>query len=570
MSAAAPFGLYPSAACIAAQKLGAGTSVPLLQPSLDAAGVTRFRRSYWLPVPERLHDAAAARLVASALGVRFAPAPFDVAPGNTAWLKRLDRDGNTTRIELAWPAPLRRVNRTAAAGRYSFGLHRVDGDAVASEAAQSGITGQDLTPPFVGASFEVRLGEPVLEVIVIESVGVGVAANVRGARAAPASGGAHQAEQHGGAQSAAQAAVLSANLSSLSFDGVPTTPRLRLVAEQPGGAETLLWQELQPGAQTAPLTLPSQAVAAAWQPAIEQLLALATGADSAKHPERLRLDIESDAPCAASFSALALALEIELELLAAPAEVAFDGIRVDGAALPIVWPASLPLAAATALTLRGHVAAEAGADALGAGAPADARRGALVEAGQAALHALDLAAPARLAGVTLCWRPMSSRLAARLRLLADGDGAPAAHVLAQAELAVDTPGAGWIAVRWPALELQAQRVWLEWSLAEGAGLWLFAAAGSAAGWVDTRGGTRRNLPEPLAFAPLPAPAAGETQRPIRLAIGPSVLAEPLAEGALEVVLRPPALEQLAERAILVAGGTRGKVTVESARLALAT
>ncbi len=569
MIGAPAFGLYPTAACLAAQKLAAGVSVPLLQPAADAAGVTRFRRSFWLPLPELLSAAVAARLVDSALGVRFAPVSFDVAPGNTAWMKQFERHGDDTRITLAWPAPLRRVNRAAGALRYGFGLHRADGDAVADDAAQSGTTGVNLEPPFVGTSFELRLGEPVYDLVAEFHESVGSVVQLRGARAAAAPGtgaspitGPHAA--------GAEVAALIAGMHSLSFDGVPTTPRLTLVAEQPEGAETLLWQEMLPGVQAAAVTLPDVSVDEAWQPAIDQLRKLLADPDESRHPERLRLDIESDAPCAASFTAVALALEAELELLAEPAEAAFDGQRPDGAALPVALPAGIPGMSMKALTLRGRVAAEAGADALGSAAAGDVRRGALVETGQAALHALDLAAPVALAGVTLWWRPLSSGLQARLRLLADGGGAPAARVLAEAGVAVQTSAAGWIAARWPAVDLQAQRVWVEWSVADGAGLWIFAAAGTAAGWVDTRGGTRRTLPEALAFMPLPAAAPGETARPVRFVIGMTTLADDLPEGDLQVVLSPPHLFQLAFRPIVVVGGTRGKVTVDSARLAVST
>lgn len=568
MSGAPAFGLYPTAACVAAQKLAAGAGVPLLQPAVDAAGVTRFRRSFWLPLPELLDGAVAARLVDSTLGVHFAPASFDIAPGNTAWLKRFERHGDDTRITLAWPAPLRRVNRVAGAVRYGFGLHRADGDTVADEAAQSGTTGAKLEPPFVGSSFELRLGEPVLGIVVGLQESAAIAAPVFRARAAPGTGAGTSlvAEAH---IAGAQAAALAAGIHSLSFDGVPTTPRLMLVAEQPGGAETLLWQEMRPGVQAAAVTLPGVPVAEAWQPAIDQLRKLLADPDAARRPERLRLDIESDAPCAASFSTIALVLEAELELLAAPAEASFDGQRPDGAALPVGLPAGIPAMSMKTLTLRGRVTADAGADALGNSAAGDMRRGALVEAGQAALHALDLAAPVALAGITLWWRPLSSGLVARLRLLADGGGAPAARVIAEAGVAVPTPAAGWIAARWPAVDLQAQRIWVEWSVDEGAGLWIFAAAGKAAGWVDTRGGTRRSLPEPLALQPLPAAAPGEEARPVRFVIGMTTLADKLPEGDLQVVLGPPNLFQLAFRPIVIVGGTRGKVSVDSARLAVA-
>ena len=36
-----------------------------------------------------------------------------------------------------------------------------------------------------------------------------------------------------------------------------------------------------------------------------------------------------------------------------------------------------------------------------------------------------------------------------------------------------TPGAGWQAARWPVIDLQPQRVWLELTVRDGAALWAF-------------------------------------------------------------------------------------------------
>jgi hypothetical protein len=69
-------------------------------------------------------------------------------------------------------------------------------------------------------------------------------------------------------------------------------------------------------------------------------------------------------------------------------------------------------------------------------------------------------------------------------LFADGGGTPASKALLEARVSADTPHAAWMALRWPAQDLQAGGYWLRLGLAEGAGLWLGEAA-AVDGWVES-------------------------------------------------------------------------------------
>ncbi len=561
------FGLYPSPAMLPGARLAAGATALLHTPVLDD-GATLFRRSYWLPVPALLAEAAAARLVRSALQLRFAPTRFAVTTGNNAWIARaMPSGGGNTRIDLVWPASVVRLSLAPGSGRYQIGLHRADGDAVADEAAQSGQTGVDLVPPFVATSFEARLGD---------SVAIGILTEEQAAHAAPQLVQRASAQSATGQPSHAQsleqsvqhaAMLLAGTIRTLTLAGEPTGPRLRLVAEQAGG-DLLLWQALLPGVQ-AGVVLPAEPVEVAWQPALDQLRELA--ADPATRPQRLRLDVESDAPCELAFQQLQWQVQVDLELLAEAAQVDFDGQQPRAEALPIVLPTALPDGVVPAsLHLRGRVVADAAADALAGAATAGGRRGAMLDAGQAAVQPLVLAQPLSLAGVSIFWRPLSERLVGRLRLLADGGTGPAARALAETEVRLATSSGGWLALRWPAVDLQPQRVFVEWSVADGAGLWLFASAGAGGGWIDSRAtaAPRQALPEPLSLALLPRVAEDADTRPIRLLLGFQTLMSEMPAATLDFTITPPELDQLAFRSLVLAGGTRGSVTVESARLAV--
>jgi hypothetical protein len=577
------FGLYPSAALLPAQRLAAGSVLALDTPRMQA-GLVTFGRSFWLPLPPALASAQAVRLLGgSALSVRFEPRRFVVGSGRGDWFPEVERlDADTVRIGFAWPAEVVRVTSPPGGRARRISLFRADGDALASEPAMQGTTGFDLGEPWVGTPLVVRLGLTVVPLFTDEAIGaigsVGSTldltspivplarpANLPARRpAAPA----RAVKQGSGviaidvtAAVSAKAALAAALVPSLTLAGRPTSPRLKLFAEAAAGA-TLLWQAMLPGAQ-ADVTLPAQAIADEWAAALEQARKLAADAvandDDGVMPLRLRLDIESDAPCTATLAAPQLTLETETERLGEPQRLAFGGLRAE--ALPLVLG---PVAWGSGDTLRvtGRVAADHAVAADAGSAAADGRTGVLLGEGVAALQPLDLPAPLSLAGVSLPWRPLSDTLVLRLRLLADDQGRPGARVLAQAEASVDTPVAGALALRWPAPDLQAQRVWVEAVAVAGTGIWLFAATG-ALGWIEDAkpAGTRRPLPSPLAATPIPAAMPGQAQRAIRVQAGTQTLAAALPEGPFELQLGAAA----AAAGITFTGAVRGTVTIGSAR-----
>src|SRR5690606_32417461 len=107
----------------------------------------------------------------------------------------------------------------------------------------------------------------------------------------------------------------------------PASPRLRLVLEggEADGSDRLLWQAMLPGEQAAPVTLPADPLAKEWAAALEQVLAFCQREPVPEVLPRLRLDIESDAPCLVKLSSVALSLQAEHALLADPLRVDFDG-----------------------------------------------------------------------------------------------------------------------------------------------------------------------------------------------------------------------------------------------------
>lgn len=556
------FGLYSATAMAAGQRVQAGHTLLLNEPVLSA-GVTLFRRSLWLPVPAGLATAQALRLSSGNLQLRFSPLRFSVGTDNMQWFPALQHlSAQEVRLEMAWPAPVVAVAKVSGRRAHEVDLLRADGDAVAEEATVSGFTGSDLPEPFVGTPLVVRLGNQVFDV-----AGKNAQANLR---AAPVSAGGAGATGAAGVIVMVETTIAyrlaSSLVPALTLAGRPTTPRLRLVAEQSTG-ETLLWQALLPGEQ-ATVSLPTQPVTPEWAPALEQLRALC--AKPASTPLRLRLDVESDAPCQVNVQAASFALQADFELLQdGPMQLSFDGQQVQARPLPLVLPGG---SVAAGLSLAGRVVADAASDA-GYSAPANGRIGALMSSGDTAVQPVQLPGPMAVAGVVLAWQPLSSDVKITVRLHADGGSGPSPQVLAQHSLQATTPQATALAFRWPSLDLQAQRVWLRISVDDGAGLCPFDAAASP-GWVESAASAAPvALPQGLSAKPSPAPPEDlpdvPPARAIGLSLGAQTLATSLPAAALALDVPTTLLPLLASHPLTFTSGVRGSVTIESARLKLA-
>jgi hypothetical protein len=546
------FGLYPTPALVSAQRATAGQVVDLDRPVVDG-GATLFRKSYWLPVSATLAQAQAAGLAAdSTLAIEFSPQRYAIGTDDADWFPAVESlSAHDVRITFAWPAPVVRVAHPLRDTPHAIELFRVDGKAVAAEPALTGVTGADLAEPWVGSPLVLHIGEPVS--------GVRAAIDDRRVRAGRARAASRAAVEDEG-RVRAQVRARFTRVPALTVAGTPTSPRLKLFAEQPAGA-TLLWQAMAAGVQGAALALPGGAIADEWAAAIEQLRSLL--ANPATAPTRLRLDIESDAPCRTRFAALQLTLEAELELLQAPQKLGFGGARLEEATLALELPAGV---AARGLKLVGRVVADAaGAPAAGS-APPDGRRGALLAADQVALQLLDLPAPARLAGLALYWQPLSQTARLRLRLLLDDGNGPGAKALAVAEASIETPQAGWLALRWEAIDVQAQRLWAELTVIEGSGLWPFGVG--PAGRIETHATPplHQDLPEALALQVIGTGSDGAATRPIAVRCGAQVLQPALPAAALVLEVPPALLATLSAQPVVFAAAVRGSVTIESARL----
>ncbi|MDX5409007.1 MAG: hypothetical protein LPJ94_02155 [Thauera sp.] len=497
MPAPTPFGLYRRTQPSLSEPVGAALDLELRFPVL-ADGVAMFRSSLWLPLPEACRSASALSLAGSTLQVEFRPATFSLDTDDARWFTRAEDTGAAqTRLELVWPAPIVRIDDPVPGVAYDFGLHRADGEAVSAEAVQGGRTGATLDPPWVGSPLVVKFTTSIL-------LGgqPGMTANLRalpahrGSRAGGVQGATAIAQDQAGTQLAIDANVArmrqgSALVPRVRIAARPASPRLRLMLEggETDGSDRLLWQALVPGEQAAPVTLPAGTRADEWGAALEQVLTFCRRVPEPAALPRLRLDIESDAPCALGLRNVALELLADQALLAEPLRLHFDGRQHAREALALPPPAqSTPLGTSLQLELTGRVRPAATPPAgapPGAGGPG-ARSGLLLEPDQRVSGERRLDAPATLAGLSLDWHPLSERLSGVLRVLpaAARRGTPPlieqAFDFDTAQPATSASQPLRLALRWPALDLQAQVLRLEVSVTAGRGLWLAEPGGQ--GW----------------------------------------------------------------------------------------
>ena len=582
MPAPTPFALYRKSQLT--EPVGAALDIELRYPVVSA-GVTVFRSSLWLPLPEACRSASALSLDGSTLQAQFRPAEFTLETDDARWFVLAEDSGRAqTRLELVWPAPIVRIDDPVPGRAFGFGLHRADGDAVSADAAQTGRTGSVLNPPWVGSPLVVKF-----DVL----IPAGGKVMTESQRALPAPHGSRAGGVKVDKDIADDKAVTQIDIDknvALMREGSelipririaarPASPRLRLVLEggEADGSDRLLWQAMLPGEQAAPVTLPADPLAKEWAAALEQVLAFCQREPVPEVLPRLRLDIESDAPCLVKLSSVALSLQAEHALLADPLRVDFDGKQHASRDLAL---APTHDGSPLQLTLKGRLRA---ADTPPAGAPPSGggsagRSGLLVEEDQRVSGELRLDAPATLAGFSLDWHPLSERIEGVLRVLpaAARRGTPplveqafdfdTAHATGSAS----TPQR--LAVRWPALDLQAQALRVELTVTHGRGLWL--AEPGAQGWRVHRvpeDGEGRAVGLALQAAWLEADAGGASgstgeSEPV-FTLGTHTLAfTDRKQDRFELSIAPPALAAWPALPIKVASGVAAEVVVESATL----
>lgn len=567
------FALYAKPGCTPEDRLSAGASLNLYVP-VQSAGAILFRRSLWLPIPAAARLAKSLDLGGSTLALRFAPADFAVETADRAWFSRASSEDNkTARLEFVWPAAVRRFHTPAGFDGIAMDLHRVDGQKVAEEASQKGKTGADLIPPWVGSPVEIRLASGVdARLKTRHRVG-----NARSRPRAAGGGSPVIAIDQGHAGGPIAHLIHSDVITVATIAGLPTSPRLKLFLQSPG-EERLLWQGLVPGEQTAAVNLPAQALGTEWSAALEQIVkafaedekkkaeaAAEAGAPLQTEPEDglLRLDLESDAPCALTLQQASLALLARYALAPEPARLDFDGAQARSLAIALgPLPAGIP----QGLTLHGRVDGDGAPAPQGGETPP--RQGILLAADQALVLRHELAAAGRLAGLGLLWHPLSDELKGRVQLLADGGNGPGRPLLEQ-PFALPTPGPGWLALRWPSLDLQAQPLWLRLSLEAGAGLALAGNGPPPAGWLESFAATPSR--PPLALAPAcqwldPADPALLAAGGLNFHLAGHPLAATRQGNQLTLTLPTPALTALGTAPLEATSAAPARLTLESAEL----
>jgi hypothetical protein len=486
MTAVGPFSLYTAASCEPAQQVQAGQVFDLNQPSKEG-GATLFRRSLWLPVSAHARSADALRVAeGSTLVLRFEAIDVDARTDDIHWMPECELAGDFLHFALALPLPIVELTGTRS---IDASVHRRDGDAVTDEAVVGGRLNTPLAERISGMSFALKMST-YLE----DRDGVRFVETRHGHAQAKAAKGANIAKGFGppgdvGIVDGVVDDIIRAIplvrsdgvLKAIRLAGKPTNPRLRLVRPASGDTpEDTLWLELRPGEQSSAQTLPADAPAKAWAPALEHCLA--GKAETPVENLVLRLDVESDAPCRVKVQAISLTLFAETELLTTPQTLRFRGTRSETLSAPLQPSAGLAEQITISATLVGD-ATRAVVDS--SALPGDGRTGTLLGADQRIVYALDLATPLRLSGIILPWYPLSEEVTWSVQLHADAGGRPALPALVEAIISADMPGAAWVALRWADLDLQGGRYWLRLATNAGSGLWLHSTSDSTAkGWLE--------------------------------------------------------------------------------------
>lgn len=586
MSAPPTFGLYRKATPTLADAVGTTLDIELRVPVTEG-GVSLFRSALWLPLPEACRTADALSLDGSTLKVEFRPVEFSLQTDDRNWFSRAEDSGRLrTRLELVWPASILRIDPARPGRRDPFGLHRADGDAVSEEATQRGRSGDTLDPPWVGTPVVVAFDSPVplLEQMTMSQNVRGLPAR-RGARAGGTAISGMLVEDKVVTQVGILEDIAAMLQGSKLVPGVriaarPASPRLRLMLEGGGedGGDRLLWQALQPGEHLQAVSLPGDALAEEWAAALEQVLAFCQRTPQADPLPRLRLDIESDGPCLVRLSQVALKLQADHALLDEPVRLDFDGRQ--HARHPIALPPA-PTGTRQQLLLKGRLRAAAtpAADELPAGSGADGRSGLLLEEDQRVSGERPLEAPATLAGFRFDWHPLSEKLAGVLRVLPANARRGTPPLIEQAFAFDTSQPAGTanrpqrLAVRWPALDVQAQALRVELALHEGRGVWLASAGGH--GWrlhrqaADLEGRALGLNPQGdwLQIPPAASGSAASPGHEPAFSLGTQPLPYSRREqDRFEVLVTPPVLTAWPAQGLTVASGVAAEVVVDSATL----
>lgn len=459
-----------------------GASQPITSQTVTLANpvvidkATVFRHVVYVVVPV---DALCERVFlapGASLSVQFSPTPISIAHTNTSWnLTPWNYDNARVEVNLALPI---RVHRIDSDGYGQAALHRMDGDKVIEEPTCSVATNKAITEEFVASRFAIALSGTVLKPNAVVQSAMMSASQVMSSGSAMSmqkSGQQTKAKKAGGNAEVVQQAqqemqeilniLYGYTLESIVLQGQPTSPRLSLMNTD---STESLWQWLEfAGAQTE--TRSVTVTADQLQPAFERAFATRpAGAQSLLLP----LVVESDSPCHVQIHAENFSFRRQANLLKGnqPVSLRFSSGQRDTQTLPL-WA---PDISAEALQLRLSLANEDDAiptTPLPAAATLP-KTGFRLQAGDHLATSVEMNTGAFLRGFTLPWWPLEAGAKHKLSLLADQNGAPASQAIVTVALLAESDVAQWLMFRWPEIQLQPGRYWLQLALEDGNGIWL--------------------------------------------------------------------------------------------------
>lgn len=451
--------LFHSPAGDTAQPVQAGQVLDLTAPE-TTDGVTVFRRTLYLRLAL---DGACDRVTldAAALALRFEPCTVTVARGDADWVRRWQGSSGTVDVELAYPAPVTRVD-SALYGKYE--LYRVDGAAVSEEPTATGSTGALLAEPFSATAFQVRLcGEKPGRRVAEKHKVIAQKHAAHKTLSAAAAGVQMLDESELALQDIDRAVELVNGLSALHLAGTPASPRLTL--RSPDGSE-VLWQWIEPGQHDSTVDFAPAALAQDWQAALERALKLIDDAAHAAGTPRpavlaLPLEVTSDSPCRVRVQQADVTFLLERPLLDAPATLRFTGATEQVQAITLTPPA-----AARRIEIVGHFTTDPGA-APGTSGAVPPPVGIYLARGSGVVMPVRLDGPLRCVGVAFGWHPLGARTASAVSLGAPGD---ALRALAVGRIETGCTSAGTLYARWSPVDLQAGVYALRLTIDEGQGV----------------------------------------------------------------------------------------------------
>jgi hypothetical protein len=559
-------GLYTHPDCAAAHLVPGGLALDLTTP-VQEGGVTLFRYTLYVRVPldERCQRVVAAP--ASKLQALFEPATVEVTRENSAWVRKWQETGvQAVRVQLAHPAPIAKVHSDIYD---KVALHRVDGDAVATEPTVEASTGQPLGQSFVASAFQAAfegskpaaIAKLVSDMVhqsqkqAFQSLSAKVAQEqsiiITGDRTFD------EAKLH---------AILKSALDRIDLSGRPTTPRLKLLSADRSES---LWQWVEQGEHAGTVAYAAQGadLVEQLQPALDRAFALREGAAAALV---LPLSIESDAPCRVTLQQAHLEFELQADLLSEPAQVTFVG----GSERTQLISLQAPAAQSVRLQFQASVAQRDPQTAGEPGATLDHRTGVQLDSGMQAAALWEADRAYWLIGMAIAWYDLSEHASLHVSLVPEAGG-PGAATGALAEgtlaLAASAVGPAWLRFRWPQAALQQGRYWLRVQVESGSGVWLGEATeGSHPLWQQPPGaGTMLNVPlKLLHFALEPAGPEQAQSFPVRLQLNGIELAAvtPRANALAAEADSPAALAAASPWSLAASSASDLSLTVQSALL----